>query len=354
MDFHTQFDAFVRSCLEYQKKVDAEGLYFTEPYQSIYLDINKVLKVHTDQKLNLEAMAAGEQTAPGFPNLTPARREYYELEAEVPSFLANGGTAYYYLQRYSIACMHLIKTFSYSTYKGDWEKMRHLGSWLGAIYNQQQQSNSKDSLEGSFKKIKDLGDFSKLETKDLQVLEEEVRNIQALLIKDADLQENLTAEDAELLQKAVDYLETKKEVLKGLPELDDDFKYDEPPVVEVVAYRCKQLTVLLDHFHENYDKNTSVTELTDFKQALRDSFDLQVGICEDIYNSIIKVIGSYQSLNLKKLCTMLLEALQRFSDEDFLYERYGTVIPVNHIVASKGMPDTIDLEILLIVALGTS
>ena len=88
MNFHTQFNAFIRSCREYQKQVDDLDLHFSEPYQSIYLELNKVIIIHTEEKLNLEAMEAGEQTAPGFPNLTPARREYYELEAVVPSFLA--------------------------------------------------------------------------------------------------------------------------------------------------------------------------------------------------------------------------------------------------------------------------
>lgn len=352
MDFNTQLNAFVRSCREYQKQVDAEGLYYQEPYQSIYLKLNKVVIIHTDKKLHLEAMAAGEQTAPGFANLTPARREYYELEAEVPSFLANGGTAYYYLQRYKIACTHLVKTFSHSTYKGDWEKMRNLGSWLGAIYNKQQQSNVKDSFEGSLEHLRELRDIQNLEPKELQELEEEVRNIQALLIENPELQENLSPEDAQLLQEAANYLSTQEELLKGLPELDDDFKYDEPPVVEVVAYRCTQLTVLLDHFYERYPKNTPVTELNDFKLALRDSFDLHVGICQDIYNSIIDEMGSFQSISIKNLCLMLYKALKRFTDEAFMYEVYGMTIPVNHIVATKGMPDTIDLEMLLMLAVG--
>ncbi len=352
MSFHSAFDAFVRSCKQYQKQVDEKGLHFNEPYQSIYLDINKVLKIHTKHKLELEAMAAGEQSAPGFPTLTPARREYYELEAEVPSFLANGGTAYYYLQRYKIACTYLVKTFSYSTYKGDWEKMRHLGSWLAAIYNQQQQSNSKDSLENSLEIIKDLGDFDNLDIKELQRLEEEVRNIQALLVENSNLQEELTAEDAKLLQEAADYIKTKEDVLKGLPEIDDSFKYDEPPVIEVVAYRCKQLTVLLDHFHENHPKETLVTELTAFKQELRDSFDLHVGICADIYNSLIDALGSLQSLDIKKLCTILHKGLEQFLNEEFLYERYGSTISVNHIVATQGIPDTIHLEVLLLIAIG--
>jgi len=351
MDFHTQFDIFIRSCKQYQKQIDAKDLHFSEPYQSIYLAINKVLKIHTEQKLNIEAIAAGEQKAPGFPNLTPARREYYELEAEVPSFLANGGTAYYYLQRYKIACTYLVKTFSYSTYKGDWEKMRHLGNWLGAIYNQQRQSNTKESLAGSIESIKELGNFGVLETKDLQFLEEEVQNIQALLIENPDLQDNLSLEETQLLQKAVDHLSTKEDVLKGLPPLDNSFKYDEPPAIEVVAYRCKQLMVLLDNFHKNYNDDTFITKISNFKQALRDSFDLHINICEKIYNSIIDIMASFQVFSLKKLCTMLYEALQPFTDEGFLYETYGTTISVNHIEVAKGIPDTIELETLLMLAI---
>lgn len=352
MDFHSQFEALIRDCKEYQKIVDAKSLHFVQPYQSLYLDINKVLKIHTEQKLKLEAIAAGEQSAPGFPNLTPARREYYELEAEVPAFLAGGSNAYYYLQRYKIACTYLVKTFSYSTYKGDWQKMRELGNWLAAIYNQQQQSNDKESLEGSFDHLRDLGNFDSLEPKELQELEEEVRNIQALLAENKELEGSLTPEDAALLQEAADFLHTKEEVLKGLPEIDNDFKYDEPPVVEVVAYRCKQLTVLLDHFHEDYAANTPVIELTQFKQELRDSFDLHIGICADIYNSILDAMGSLRDLDIKKLCQLIHNGLELFVNEGFMYERYGMTIPVNHITATQGMPDTIDLEMLLLVAVG--
>ncbi|MFT5646815.1 MAG: hypothetical protein ACI976_001500 [Aureispira sp.] len=352
MNFHTQFNAFIRSCREYQKQVDDLDLHFSEPYQSIYLELNKVVIIHTEEKLNLEAMEAGEQTAPGFPNLTPARREYYELEAVVPTFLANGGTAYYHLQRYKIACTYLVKTFSYSTYKGDWEKMRNMGNWLGAIYKQQDLSNTEDSFEASFDHLRDLGNFNSLGPKELQELEEEVRNIQALLIDNPELQENLSPDDAELLQEAVDYLQTKQDILKGLPELDDDFKYDEPPVLEVVAYRCTQLTVLLDNFHERYDKNTPVIELNDFKQALRDAFDLHVGICTDIYKAMLHQMASYQSISIKKLCTMLHQALKHFTEEDLLSESYGNSIYDNHIVVSKGMPDTIDFEMLLMLAVG--
>jgi hypothetical protein len=351
MDFHTQLDDFIRSCKEYQKQVDDKGLHFQEPYQSIYLDLNKVLIIHVDEKLKLEAMAAGEQTAPGFANLTPARREYYELEAEVPSFLANGGTAYYYLQRYKIACTHLVKTFSYSTYKGDWEKMRHLGNWLGAIYGEQQKGDVKDSFRKSMEHLRDLRNVEHLSTKELQELEEEVRNIQALLIENPELKEKLTPEDAELIQEVAAYLETQQDLLKGLPELDDDFKFEEPPLVEVIIYRSKQLTILLDHFHEGYPDNPYITELSAFKQSLRDSFDLNVDICESIYNLMIGAMGSKKSIRIKELCTVLFQALNRFTDESVILNSYGSTLYVNHIVFTKGIPDTLDLEMLLMLAI---
>jgi len=352
MDFNTQFDAFILACKQYQKEVDDQGLYFSEPYQSIYLELNKVLIIYTDEKLNLEAMAAGEQTAPGFANLTPARKQYYDLEAEVPSFLANGGTAYYYLQRYKIDCTHLVKTFSYSTYKEDWKKMRNLGNWLAAIYNEQQQSNATDSIESSFKHLQSVGDFRNLEPKEIQELEEEVRNIQALLLDNPDLSTSLSAENSELLQETVSYLETQKELLKGLPELDDSFQFDEPPLIEVVVYRCTQLTVLLDHFHEQYPENPIVKELSLFKQSLRDAFDLNVAICEAIYNLMVDAMGSKQSMKIKELCTILFQAMSRFTDESVLLRSYSTTLDVNHIVATKGMPDTLDLEMLLTLAIG--
>lgn len=352
MNFHTQFDALVLSCKQYQKEVDDKGLHFSEPYQSIYLAINKVLIIHTDEKLNLEAMAAGEQTAPGFANLTPARRQYYELEAEVPSFLANGGTAYYHLQRYKIACTHLVKTFSHSTYKEDWKKMRKLSSWLAAIYNEQQHSSANESFESSFDHLKDIGDFRNLGPKELQELEEEVRNIQALLIDNPDLLAELSADNSQLLQEAVSHLETQEELLKGLPELDDSFHFDEPPLIEVVVYRCTQLTVLLDHFHERYPDNPIVKELSAFKQSLRDAFDLHVDICEAIYNLMVDAMGSKQSMRIRELCTILFQAVSRFTDEDTILRSYSTTLNVSHIVATKGMPDTLDLEMLLILAIG--
>jgi hypothetical protein len=352
MDFHTQLNDFIRSCKEYQKQVDAQGLHFSEPYQSIYLELNKVLIIHTDEKLKLEAMEAGEQTAPGFPTMTPARREYYELEAVVPSFLANGGTAYYHLQRYKIACTYLVKTFSYSTYKGDWEKMRHLGTWLGAIYKQQDLSNTEDSFEASFDHLRDLGNFDSLDLKELQELEEEVRNIQALLVENPELQGNLSADDAQLLQEAANYLKTKEDLLKGLPELDDDFKYEEPPLVEVIIYRCRQLTVLLDHFHERYPENPILTELSAFKQSLRDAFDLHIDICEAIYNLMVDAMGSKRSIKIRELCTVLHQALSRFTDESTIINSYGSTLYVGHTVFTNGMPDTLDLEMLLMLAIG--
>lgn len=350
--FHTQFDTFIRACKKYQTEVDAQGLHFTEPYQSIYLKLNQVLIIHTDEKLHFEAMEAGEQTAPGFANLTPARREYYELEAEVPSFLANGGTAYYYLQRYKIACTHLVKTFSYSTYKGDWEKMRNLGSWLGAIYNQQAHTNTADSFQASFDHLRELENFASLSPTELQELEEEVRNIQALLVDNPELQSELSADDAQLLQEASDYLESKEDLLKGLPEFDDSFQFEEPPLIEVIIYRCRQLTVLLDHFHERYPENPLVIELSAFKQSLRDAFDLHVDICEAIYNLMVDAMGSKQSIKIKELCTVLYQAVNRFTDESTILRSYSHTLNVNHIVATKGMPDTLDLEMLLMLAIG--
>ncbi|BDS13914.1 hypothetical protein [Aureispira anguillae] len=352
MSFYQKINQLINQCTEYQNHVDLHELWFVEPYQSTYLAINKVLKIYTDKKLDIEALAAGEQSAPGMPNLTPARAEYYQLKEKVPAFLASGTKYYYYLQTYKIACMHLIKTFSYSNFKGDWEKIRTLGDWMHAIRGQQEQHNAASSIQKSIKDIKELGDFEALDEQGLQQLEEEVRNIQALLAKEPNLQSELDIDDLQLFKEAAEYIKTNEELLQGLPELEEEFLFDEPPVLEVIAYRCRQLTVLVDDFPENYSYETEVVDLAAFKKELKDSFDLNINVCEDIYLSMLQSLGSYQNPRIKTFCQMLHQALIPFADEDFLLKKYGDAIFANYLEIDQGIPDTIDLEMHLMIAVG--
>jgi len=351
MSFYKQLTELIQMSQNFQKEVEDNELWFQEPYQSKYLNINKVLKIYEEQRIEIEGIAAGDQTVPGMDGFSSVRREYYDLEKVIPPFLAGERKLFYYLQVYKIRCKFLLKMFTYSNFRGDWDKMRNIQDWLVEIYSNQEKHDAEGSIKQSLKDIRDLGDFEKLDAAGLQVLQEEVENIHSLLAENPAVQEKLSAEDNELLQKASQYLKDNEHLLEALPPIED-FQYEEAPVLETICYRCKQLTVLLDDLPDNYDRGTEVTELYDFKQELKDSFDLNIPICADIHNAIVKAIGSHKSPSIKKLCKMIYKALEPFADDDFLAKEYGDSVSASNSDIENGIPDTIEVELLLMTAIG--
>lgn len=348
--FQETFDKLAEQCKAYQQEVDKRELWYTEPHQHRYLAINRLLRIHLDKRLTIEAMAAGEQSAPGFPSLNPARRQYYELAEKVPPFLASGSDSYYYLQTYRIATTWLLKTFSYSTYKGDWEKSRNLISWLSAIDGKQEKHDVSGSINKSLDDIRKLGDLSQLSGGDLRTLEKEVRNIQALLNDNPNMESELSNDQLELLAKASEHLEKNQDVLAGLPKIDDSFHYEEPPAIDVLAYRCRQLTVLADDFTDDYDPNLSIEDFPAFKKRLKESFNRHIQVCEDVYLSIVDQMGAYQKPSLGDLCKMLYDGFMFFTNDTYLIKRYPNV-HARHLDIERGLPDTIDLEVMLMIAI---
>lgn len=351
-DFQKSFDALVEQCRAYQKEIDKHELWYKEPYQHRYLAMNKVMRIHMDERLTVEALVAGEQSAPGAPSLTPARRHYYKLEEEVPPFLGSGSDSYYYLQTYRIAVTWLMKIFSYSTYKGDWEKSRNLITWLLAIEGKHAQHNAAGSMSSSLNGIKDMGDLDSLSDGELRALEEEVRNIQALLQDNPDLEIDLTDEELALLAEASDFLDTKENTLKGLPKIDKGFKYEPPPAIDALVSRCRQLSIMGDDFTDDYDPEQLVTHLPAFKKDLKDSFDHQVRVCNDVYTAVLKGLGASSQITLGKLCRILHDAFINFTDKDLMLMGYQGDLGGSYLDIQRGLPDTIDLEVLLLTAIG--
>lgn len=352
-NFQKAFNNLVTLCRNYQKEIDKHELWYQEPYQDRYLAINKLLRIHMDKQLTIEAMAAGEQSAPGAPSLTPARRQYYRLEEKVPPFLASGSNSYYYLQSYRIAITWLIKIFSYSTYKGDWKKSRNLITWLSVIEGKHEQLDATSSISSSFEDIRELGDLDTLTTGELRILEEKVRNIQALLKDNPQLESELSEEDLELLAKASKYLEKNQKVLKKLPKVDKSFKYEAPPAIDTLVNRCRQLAVMADDFTDNRKGEQLVTHLADFKKDLRKKFNLHIRVCSDIYAAVLRELGSLSQLTSKKLCRILHDAFTGFTDKELILMGYQGHLGGSYLDIQRGLPDTIDLEVLLLTAIGT-
>lgn len=350
MSFQQRFDSLARHCKIYQKKVDEQKLWYEYPFQDRYLMVNKLIDIHLDSRLHLEALAAGEQTAPGFPTLTPARRHFYELQEEVPPFLASGSEAYYPLQRYHIACTYLLKTFSYSTFKGDWDKSRELIDWMGAINNKQESHNASSSLEKSLDDIKSLGNLSDIKNTDLRLLEEEVRNVQALLLDNPDLEGELSEEDLLFIKNASEHLDNNKGALKGIPEIDNSFKYEEPLALDALAYRSRQLAVLADSFKKDFDLSQSTSQVDQFKRDIRSSFDLTVDVCEDLYEDLMDEFKAYKKLTLGQIRGILYKVFERASHLSYLQDRYPMGVRAKHMQVHRGMPDTIALETYFIAA----
>jgi hypothetical protein len=352
MSFQESFDDLANKCKDYQKRVDKYKWWYKAPFQERYIVVNKILQVHQDSKLHLEAIEAGEQVLPGGQSLTPARRLFYDLQEVVPPFLASGCKAYYYLQRYRIDCTHLLKTFSYSTYKGDWEKSRELITWMGEINDKQEQYNASGSLNQSIEDLKNLGDFSNLSDADLRALEEEVRNVQALLSDNEDLLDSFSAEDLAFINEASAHLESNQHKLKGLPEVDTSFKYEEPPAIEALSYRSHQLAVLVDNFKRDNDANQPILDIDQFKRDLKSSFDLTVDVCADVYRALMEAFGAYKDFDLKKLCDTLHDVFERFGNDDYLFKRYPKGVGARHMQVHRGIPDTITMETYLMLAIG--
>jgi hypothetical protein len=351
MSFYKQLTELIQISKSFQKEVEDKELWFQEPYQSKYLNINKLLKLFEEQKIEIEGIAAAEQTTPVMDGFSSVRRAYYDLEKVVPPFLAGERKLFYYLQTYKIRCKFLLKMFTYSNFRGDWAKMRHVQDWLVEIYSNQEKYDAKGSIKQSLKDIKNLGDFEKLNTAGLQILQEEVENIHSLLAENSAIQAELSLEDNQLLQKGSQYLKDNEHLLQALPPIKD-FEYEDAPVLETICYRCKQLVVLIDDFADNFEKRTEVTKLYDFKQALKDSFDLNIPICLDIHNAIVKAIGSHKSPSIKKLCKMIYKAVEPFANDDFLTKEYGDTVAINNADIEYGIPDTIEVELLLMTAIG--
>ncbi len=302
--------------------------------------------------MHLEALKAGEQTAPGQPSLTPARRLFYNLQEEVPPFLASGCKAYYYLQRYRIDCTHLLKTFSYSTFEGDWDKSRELISWMGAINGKQESYDASSSATQSLADIKDLGDLSNMSDGDLRALEEEVRNLQALMIDNPDLAMGLSEEDLAFINEASSHLDNNKEKLKGLPEVDNSFKYEEPPALDTLSYRTRQLAVLVYDIKEDFKTYKKEIDMDVFKRTLRDEFDLTVDACSDVYVELMNTFDAVKRMSLKELADKMHDVFERFSMPLYLEKRYPNGVRARYKQVERGIPNTITLETLFLTTLG--
>lgn len=353
MNFQQNLYTLVNKCKEFQQKVNELKLWYTPPIQRRYIVVTHFLQAHIRNKLALEAIAAGDQSAPGFDSLTPARKLFYELQLDLPPFLASGNTAFYYLQRYYMDCVHLLKTFSYSDYEEDWKKQRELISWLGALQGMKESHDASGSLNKSLNDIKSLGNIAAISNADLRLLEEEIRNIQAVLIDAPHLENQLTEADLLFIQQATAHLDRNRHMLKGIPELDNSFKYDEPPALGVVSNRCRQLAVLVDHFKRDFDPEQTILDIETFKKDLRITFELQADVCEDVYQDIMGEFGAYKVFSLRKLCDSMHNSFERFSDSKYLQERYPNGVRARHMDVHTGMPDTITLETFLLLAIGS-
>ena len=229
--------------------------------------------------------------------------------------------------------------------------MNSIISWYRAILDNQEALDTEKSLKNSLNDIRDLGDFEFLDSKGLQQLQEEVRNIQTLLSADEKLEAVISAEDSELFSAAAEYLSENAFLLEGLPELDTEFDFEEPPAIETVANRCTQLRILVEEFQDEQDRGTKVSKIYEFKESIAELFDKNIEICSDIHQAIIKEIGSHKKPGIKKLCKMILSAIDPFTDEVALTKAYKKDSFPDSSEIQKGLPDAMDFEMSLMVAI---
>jgi hypothetical protein len=351
MAFYRQLNNLIFQCRKMQKSIDAKGLKGKEPYKTKHSGLTQVINLYEEKKSEIEGLCANNIKVTGIDDFSRAREQYYELLKVVPAYLNKEKKIYYYLQTYKVAVTNLLITFTYSTFRGDWPKKNALANWLITILNDQEAHDAEASLKKSFEDLRELGDFEKLDRKGLQQLQEEVRNIQTLLSADEKLEAGISAEDSELFSAAAEYLSDNASLLEGLPEIDSGINFEHPPALETVANRCTQLRILVEDFREEYVRGTKVSRLYEFKESIEGLFDKNIEICSDIHKAIIKEIGSHKKPGIKKLCKMILNAIEPFTDEVALTKAYKKASFPDSSEIQKGIPDAIDFEMSLMIGI---
>lgn len=352
MSFYTQLNSLIVQCKNYLKYAAANDMLEDLQTQQMYTKLQQLCNIYEANKTNLK-YSQPSASSPQNDGLNHARDQYDILLSCIPPFLAQDFKTYYYLQEYKILSSNLIIVFNQSAFEKDWPKMRNLIRWYNAIIKDQEALDSKGSLLQSLKDIRALGDFDSLSAKELQQLQEEVGNIQAILQNDSSLETELNVDDATLLRAALVFMDENNIVLNKLTPPIDKNTAPSNSCIERIALRSTHLGYLVTDFAEDYDKKTKVTALTEFKDQLRGHFDQQQTICVDIYQAILKEIGSFKKPSLNRLCRMLLNALSLFGDQELLAQRYSEEILKNCSNIEKGIPTVIELERLLKASIHT-
>lgn len=344
MSFFSQLNNVVVQCKRYLKHVEDKNLLDDPAIQKRYKAMQQLLNIYQANKPDIKYAHVNHIKAPDTDGFGPAREHYYELVELVPKFLAQEFRPFYYLQEYKIATSNLIIILSKSKFKGDWPKLNALINWYNAILKDQEAQDAKASIKQSFEDIRELGDFEFLSPEEMYQLQEEVHNIQAFLHADESLEAELTAEDSQLLREAIEFLSDKDIVLEGIPESTNDMSYPTVAPFEFIANYAFQIQSLVEDFAEDYPRGTKAVALTGFKEALKNRFNHQHTICTDIYEAIIKQIGSHKKPSIARLCKMIERAFNNFTDELKLSKKYDTESMVDSNTLEKGIATILEFE----------
>ena len=341
MDFNEHIQRIIEKANQIQLMIDKKEVWFDEPYQNLYLQIVDLIDVCEEKKADIDTISLDGLNVN--PELLSTRRLYDEYHEKIPYFLSEGGTNFFLIKSYYSVCFQLIKSFSHSSHESDRSKLSNLTQWISALDKAEKSMDAADSAEASLDFIRPLHPFETMPKDAYAQFQAEVINLQSLITTNPELETSLTGDDLGIIAEATTFLTENPHLFESLQFEEPVVEFDNESLHEVVADRCHQICIFLDEFKDEFGIFKKIKDMNHFTSSLSDSFNTSIDICNDIYSSILTEIGSHKSPTVKKLCKMVMNGLESFSDVKWLKKEY-TDLDIGYFDLEDGIPTNNQVE----------
>lgn len=279
------------------------------------------------------------------------RLRYNELCDIIPSFLEQEFQPFFYLQTYKIEVVNLLKQLSDNGDPKDASIIRTMATWYGAILKSQKAYDVESSFNTYLQRLGELCPFDRLNENQLLELYEIVQNVMSLLTENPTLEQNISADQASLLNDAKSYIDLNADYIHKLQHQTDNQNAvkDSNASSEInncISY-CELLEETLDNLGESLDIKEKLTGLTNFKIELKAQFNLKNLLAKDLLGAIMDQLGSRSDLNLKKFIRILHKAIKPFNDNKSLEKKYLNQSFDAMVEFNDAVPDIKILESLI-------
>lgn len=279
------------------------------------------------------------------------RLRYDELCGIIPSFLDQEFQPFFYLQTYKIEVVNLLKQLSDNGEPKDASIIRTMATWYGAIVKSQKAYDVESSFNTYLQRLGELNPFDRLNEIQLLELNEIIQNVMSLLTENPTLEQNISADQASLLNDAKSFVDQHADYIYTLQHQIDSqnsmkASNASSEINNCLSY-CKLLEQTLDDLSSSSDVKEKLTGLTNFKIELKQHFDLKNLLAKDLLSAILDQLGSRSDLNLKKFIRILRKAIKPLLDYKSLEKRYLKQSFDASVEFNDAVPDMKILESLI-------